>query len=62
MASSSNVRMQAEDAITFPEDFEIWEDDIYERSMWDDDWEEIHNEERVHARRSYSSVLQGKDG
>lgn len=54
--------MQAEDAITFPEDFEIWEDDIYERSMWDDDWEEIHNEERVHARRSYSSVLQGKDG
>jgi len=44
------------------EEFEIWEEDEFEESqVWEDDWEEIYNEQRVDTRKSYSSVLRGND-
>ncbi|KIM36250.1 hypothetical protein M413DRAFT_449304 [Hebeloma cylindrosporum] len=41
-------------------DFEIWEDDVFDRELWGD-WEEIYDEQRVDKRRSYSSVLRGNE-
>ncbi|KDR66498.1 hypothetical protein GALMADRAFT_259319 [Galerina marginata CBS 339.88] len=44
------------------EEFEIWEEDEFEKfEIWDDDWEQIYNEQRVDTRKSYSSVLRGND-
>jgi len=37
-------------------DFEIWEDDVFDRELWGD-WEQIYDEQRIDTRRSYSSVL-----
>ncbi|KAF9483278.1 hypothetical protein BDN70DRAFT_873969 [Pholiota conissans] len=61
--SSKVVVTKASEAVAFPEDdFEIWEDDVYEMSLWDEEWEEIYDEELILTSRSYASVLQGKDG
>lgn len=59
---SSRVRH----APTIPEeDFEIWEDDVYDRSMWEqeeDEWEQIYDEHQADNRPSYAAVLQRNDG
>ena len=45
------------------EEFEIWEDDVFERSMSDseDDWEEILDERVDTLRTSYSTAIRGND-
>lgn len=47
--------------LTHEEDFEVWEDDVYEQAMWEDDWEEVGDEKRVDNRQLYSSALRGYD-
>jgi len=42
------------------EEFEIWEDDIFEGAISEDDWEEIFDEQRVDTPHlSCSAVLRG---
>lgn len=45
------------------EEFEIWEDDVFERSMSDseDDWEEILDERVDALRTAYSTAIPGND-
>lgn len=47
------------------EESEIWEDDLYDRSMWEleeDEWEQIYDEHKADSRPSYAAVLQRNDG
>ncbi|KAF5316563.1 hypothetical protein D9619_006283 [Psilocybe cf. subviscida] len=47
------------------EEFEIWEDDVYDRSMWEqeeDEWEQIFDEHNADTRPSYAAILQRNDG
>lgn len=47
------------------EEFEIWEDDVYDRARWsaddggdnDDEWEHIEDEGRLDRPLSYASVV-----
>ncbi|KAF8965758.1 hypothetical protein BDZ97DRAFT_1757040 [Flammula alnicola] len=62
VAKDFQVVRNMRNVVVLPEEeFEIWEDDVFERSLWDDDWEQIYDEQRVDTRPSYSSVLRGND-
>jgi hypothetical protein len=53
---------QSAKATFLADEFEIWEDDEFEKcEVWVDDWEKIYDEQRIDTRRSYSSVVRGNE-